>query len=112
MRADQLAGLLRRIADGTLSGQASPRKSSTPCGQARADADRIIAARGLKQISDAGELDKLVDEVLAANPAQVGEYRAGKEKAFNFLVGQAMKASKGKANPAQVSEILNRKLSG
>jgi aspartyl-tRNA(Asn)/glutamyl-tRNA(Gln) amidotransferase subunit B len=64
----------------------------------------------LKQISDAGEIEKLVDDVLAANRKQVDDYRAGKEKAFNSLVGQVMKATKGKANPAQVNEILRRKL--
>jgi aspartyl-tRNA(Asn)/glutamyl-tRNA(Gln) amidotransferase subunit B len=105
----RLAGLLRRIADGTLSGKLA-KEVFDAIWAGEGDADRIIAARGLKQISDAGELDKLVDTVLAANPGQVAEYRSGKEKAFNFLVGQAMKASKGKANPAQVSEILGRKL--
>ena len=64
----------------------------------------------MKQISDAGEIEKLVDDVLAANRKQVDDYRAGKEKAFNSLVGQVMKATKGKANPAQVNEILRRKL--
>ena len=105
-----LAGLLRRIADGTLSGKLA-KEVFDGMWAGHGDADRIIAQRGLKQISDLGELEKLVDAVLAANSAQVAEYRAGKEKAFNFLVGQAMKASRGKANPAQVSEILSRKLS-
>jgi aspartyl-tRNA(Asn)/glutamyl-tRNA(Gln) amidotransferase subunit B len=76
------------------------------------EADAIIAARGLQQISDTGELERILDEVLAANPKSVEEFRAGKEKAFNALVGQAMKATKGKANPAQVNEILKRKLAG
>jgi aspartyl-tRNA(Asn)/glutamyl-tRNA(Gln) amidotransferase subunit B len=107
----QLAGLLRRIADGTLSGKLA-KEVFEAIWAGEGDADQIIAARGLKQISDKGELDKLVDDVLAANPGQVAEYRSGKEKAFNFLVGQAMKGSKGKANPAQVSEILGRKLRG
>ena len=106
----QFAGLLRRLADGTLSGKLA-KEVFDAMWAGEGDADQIIARRGLKQISDPGELDSLVDAVLAANPAQVAEYRAGKEKAFNFLVGQAMKASKGKANPAQVSEILSRKLS-
>jgi aspartyl-tRNA(Asn)/glutamyl-tRNA(Gln) amidotransferase subunit B len=105
-----LAGLLRRIADGTLSGKLG-KEVFDAMWAGQGDADRIIEQRGLKQISDAGALEKLVDDVLAANSAQVAEYRAGKEKAFNFLVGQAMKASRGKANPAQVSEILSRKLS-
>ena len=73
-------------------------------------ADAIIAARGLKQISDEGAIEKLVDDVIAANPAIVAEFRAGKEKAFNALVGKAMAASKGKANPAQVNAILKRRL--
>ena len=73
-------------------------------------ADSIIKEKGLKQISDSGALEKIVDEVLAANPKSVEEFRAGKEKAFKALVGQAMKASKGKANPAQINEILKRKL--
>jgi aspartyl-tRNA(Asn)/glutamyl-tRNA(Gln) amidotransferase subunit B len=106
----QLAGLLRRVADGTLSGKLA-KEVFDAMWAGEGDAEQIIARRGLKQISDAGELEQLVEQVLAANPAQVIEYRAGKEKAFNFLVGQAMKASKGKANPAQVSLILNRKLS-
>ena len=77
---------------------------------AGASIDELIEREGLKQLSDAGAIDKLVDEVLAANARQVEDYRAGKEKAFNSLVGQVMKASKGKANPAQVNEILRRKL--
>jgi aspartyl-tRNA(Asn)/glutamyl-tRNA(Gln) amidotransferase subunit B len=72
--------------------------------------DQIIEKLGLKQISDAGAIEKLVDEVLAKNAKQVGDYRAGKDKAFNSLVGQVMKATQGKANPAQVNEILRRKL--
>jgi len=75
-------------------------------------ADEVIAKRGLEQISDAGALERLVDDVLAANEKQVADYRAGKEKAFNSLVGQVMKASRGKANPGQVNEILRRKLAG
>jgi aspartyl-tRNA(Asn)/glutamyl-tRNA(Gln) amidotransferase subunit B len=73
-------------------------------------ADLIVESRGLKQISDTGALGKIVDEVLAANPKSVEEFRAGKEKAFNALVGQAMKASRGKANPMQVSELLRQRL--
>jgi aspartyl-tRNA(Asn)/glutamyl-tRNA(Gln) amidotransferase subunit B len=74
--------------------------------------DEVIEARGLKQISDVGAIEALIDEVLAANPGPVAEFRAGKDKAFNSLVGQAMKATKGKANPQQVNEILRRKLAG
>jgi aspartyl-tRNA(Asn)/glutamyl-tRNA(Gln) amidotransferase subunit B len=76
------------------------------------DADDVIEKRGLKQISDSGELEGICDQVIAANARQVEDYRAGKEKAFNSLVGQAMKLTKGKANPQQVSEILKRKLAG
>jgi aspartyl-tRNA(Asn)/glutamyl-tRNA(Gln) amidotransferase subunit B len=74
------------------------------------DADSIIAAKELKQISDSGEIEKIIDGVLAANAQQVADYRSGKEKAFNSLVGQVMKASKGKANPAQVNALLKQKL--
>ncbi|MFI4922442.1 MAG: hypothetical protein ACHP6J_01855, partial [Burkholderiales bacterium] len=80
--------------------------------QAEADVDRMIEEKGLKQISDSGAIEKIVDEVLTANPKQVEDYRAGKEKAFNSLVGQVMKATKGKANPRQLNEILKRKLAG
>ena len=75
-----------------------------------ADVDALIEAKGLKQMNDTGALDAIIDEVLAANQKSVDEFRAGKEKAFNALVGQCMKASKGKANPAQVNEILKKKL--
>jgi aspartyl-tRNA(Asn)/glutamyl-tRNA(Gln) amidotransferase subunit B len=111
----ELAGLLRRIADQSLSGKMA--KDVFDALWAReasgADAaDAIIAHRGLRQISDAGAIDRLVDDVVAANPATVAEFRAGKEKAFNALVGQVMKASQGKANPAQVNAALRRKLAG
>ena len=72
--------------------------------------DAVIDAKGLRTMSDTGELERILDEVLAANQKSVDEYRAGKDKAFNALVGQAMKASKGKANPAQVNELLRKKL--
>ncbi len=111
----QLAGLIRRIQDGTVSGKIA-REVFQAMWAERAGgedaADRIIDARGLKQISDSGAIEAIVDEVLAANAKSVEEFRAGKEKAFNALVGQAMKATKGKANPAQVNEILKRKLAG
>jgi len=108
--ATALAGLLRRIADNTLSGKMA-KDVFDALWLGGTDADQIIHDRGLKQISDTGEIEKIVDAIVAANPAQVAEYRAGKEKAFNFFVGQAMKATKGKANPNQVNEILRRKLS-
>ena len=74
------------------------------------DVDKIIDKLGLKQVTDSGAIEAMIDEVLAANAAMVEEFKAGKEKAFNALVGQAMKASRGKANPAQVNEILRKKL--
>jgi aspartyl-tRNA(Asn)/glutamyl-tRNA(Gln) amidotransferase subunit B len=75
------------------------------------DADAIIDRKGLRQISDSGELERIVDGIMAANPGQVAEYRAGRDKLFAFFVGQVMKQTQGKANPAQVNEILRRKLS-
>ncbi len=111
--ARQLRRLVDRIADGTISGKiAKDVFDAMWAGEAQGDdaADAIIAAKGLRQISDSGALEKMVDEVLAANPQQVADYRGGKEKAFNSLVGQVMKATKGKANPQQLAEILKRKL--
>ncbi len=110
--AQVLGNILKRLADGTLSGKTAKKvfEVAWTLGP-KAVVDEIIAREGLQQISDVGALEKVVDEVLAANPKQVEDYRAGKEKAFNSLVGQAMKATKGKANPAQVNEILRRKLS-
>jgi aspartyl-tRNA(Asn)/glutamyl-tRNA(Gln) amidotransferase subunit B len=119
-----LAGLLKRIADGTLSHKTAKVvfddlwSSSSVTVQltgvsAQAVAghiDAVIEAKGLRQISDEGAIEKLVDDVLAANAAIVAEFRAGKEKAFNSLVGKAMAASKGKANPTQVNALLRRKL--
>jgi aspartyl-tRNA(Asn)/glutamyl-tRNA(Gln) amidotransferase subunit B len=95
--------------DGTLSSKLA-KEVFAAMWEGAVDADAVIAARGLKQISDAGELEKMVDEVLAANARSVAEYQAGKEKAINALVGQVMKASKGKANPGQVNELMKRKL--
>jgi aspartyl-tRNA(Asn)/glutamyl-tRNA(Gln) amidotransferase subunit B len=105
----QLAGLLARIFDKTISGKIA-RDVFDAMWAGEGDADAIIERRGLRQISDSGELEKIADEVIAANPVQVADYRGGKEKAFNALVGQVMKATKGKANPQQVNEILKRKL--
>jgi len=111
--APQLAVLLRRIADGTISGKiAKDVFDAIWAGEAQGEnaADTIIAAKGLRQISDEGAIEKIVDEAIAGSPAIVAEYRAGKEKAFNSLVGKVMAASKGKANPTQVNAILKRKL--
>ena len=104
-----LAALLRLIHDGVISGKIG-KEVFEAMWAGEGDAEAIIAAKGLRQISDAGALGKVVDEVLAANAATVAEYRAGKEKAFNALVGKVMAATKGKANPAQVNAILRRKL--
>jgi aspartyl-tRNA(Asn)/glutamyl-tRNA(Gln) amidotransferase subunit B len=105
----QLAGLLTRIKDGTISGKMA-KEVFDAIWAGEGDADAIIESHGLKQVSDSGAIEAIVDEVLAANAAMVAEYKAGKEKAFNGLVGQCMKASKGKANPAQVNDILKKKL--
>jgi aspartyl-tRNA(Asn)/glutamyl-tRNA(Gln) amidotransferase subunit B len=106
-----LAGLLARIRDNTISGKIA-KDVFDAMWAGEGSADEIIEKKGLKQITDTGAIEKVVDEVLAANPKSVEEFRAGKEKAFNALVGQVMKASKGKANPAAVNELLKRKLSG
>jgi aspartyl-tRNA(Asn)/glutamyl-tRNA(Gln) amidotransferase subunit B len=105
----QLLQLAARVADGTLSGKMA-KEVFDAIWAGEGEADAIIAARGLRQISDSGELERLADQVIAANPQQVTDYRSGKEKAFNSLVGQVMKASKGKANPQQVTAILKKKL--
>jgi aspartyl-tRNA(Asn)/glutamyl-tRNA(Gln) amidotransferase subunit B len=105
----ELRILVSRVADGTLSNKMAKEVfDAIWAGEGRAD--DIIEKRGLKQITDAGAIEKIVDEVLAANPKQIEDYRAGKEKAFNSLVGQVMKATKGKGNPAQINEILKKKL--
>ncbi|WP_321894325.1 Asp-tRNA(Asn)/Glu-tRNA(Gln) amidotransferase subunit GatB [Paraburkholderia heleia] len=111
--AAQFAVLLARIADGTISNKIAKEVFQAMWDEKAADvdaADRIIEAKGLKQISDTGALEAIIDEVLAANQKSVEEFRAGKEKAFNALIGQAMKATKGKANPQQVNELLKKKL--
>jgi aspartyl-tRNA(Asn)/glutamyl-tRNA(Gln) amidotransferase subunit B len=115
VKAGQLALLITRITDGTVSGKLARDVFQAIWDERRTEpdaADRIIAERGLKQISDSGELERIVDAVLAANAKSVEEFRAGKEKAFNALVGQAMKATRGKANPQQVNDLLKRKLTG
>jgi aspartyl-tRNA(Asn)/glutamyl-tRNA(Gln) amidotransferase subunit B len=109
--AAMLATLLARLFDETISGKIA-KDVLTSMWVGEGTADEIIEKRGLKQISDAGAIEKIVDQVLTANAKQAENYRAGKEKAFNSLVGQVMKATQGKANPAQVNEILKRKLAG
>jgi aspartyl-tRNA(Asn)/glutamyl-tRNA(Gln) amidotransferase subunit B len=119
----QLAGLVRRIADGTLSSKTAREvldelwKSDVTVQltgsegvAAIGSVDAVIESKGLRQITDSGAIEKLIDDVLAANPKSVEEFRAGKEKAFNALVGQVMKATKGKANPQQVNDLLRSKL--
>jgi aspartyl-tRNA(Asn)/glutamyl-tRNA(Gln) amidotransferase subunit B len=112
--------MIQRIQDGTISNNAAKEvfdalwqnaTAVSDTAKALAEVDALIDAKGLKQMNDSGALEAIIDEVLAANPDNVAQFRAGKDKAFNALVGQAMKASKGKANPAQVNEMLKKKLS-
>ena len=110
--AAQLAGLIQRIADNTISNNIAKKVFEALWNGEGATADEIIDKQGLKQITDSGAIEALVDEVLAANAGNVAEFRAGKEKAFNALVGQVMKAAKGKANPQQVNDLLRKKLAG
>jgi aspartyl-tRNA(Asn)/glutamyl-tRNA(Gln) amidotransferase subunit B len=116
-----LAGLLRRTADGTLSGKMAREVfdelwtdggAATDAAGGTGIVDAIIERRGLRQVSDTDAIEALVDAVIAAQPAIVAEFRGGKEKAFNALVGHVMKASKGKANPGEVNAMLRRKLAG
>ena len=108
--AGQLAGIILRIADQTISNKIARDVFDALWNGEAASADAIIEARGLKQVTDASAIEPLIDAVLAANPKSVEEFRAGKEKAFNALVGQVMKAAKGKASPQQVNDLLRRKL--
>jgi aspartyl-tRNA(Asn)/glutamyl-tRNA(Gln) amidotransferase subunit B len=109
---DQIKQLSKRVIDGTVSITVASSVVLPAMWAGEGDPDEIIAKRGLKQISDSGELERICDQVIAGNAQQVADYRSGKEKAFNSLVGQVMKLTKGKANPQQVTEILKRKLSG
>ncbi|MFP5403040.1 MAG: Asp-tRNA(Asn)/Glu-tRNA(Gln) amidotransferase subunit GatB [Gammaproteobacteria bacterium] len=106
----QLAGLVARIADNTISNAIGKKVFEALWNGDGATADEVIDKQGLKQVTDSGAIEAMIDEVLAANQKSVEEFRAGKEKAFNALVGQVMKASKGKASPAQVNELLKKKL--
>ena len=108
--AVQLAALIGRIADGTISNNAARQVFDVLWAGESADVDAIIESKGLKQMNDTGALEKIVDEVIAANADNVAQFRAGKDKAFNALVGQIMKASKGKANPQQVNDLLRARL--
>ncbi len=108
--AHALAALIGRVADGTVSNNGARQVLQSLWAGEGSDVDALIAAKGLKQINDSSALEKIVDDVLAANTKSVDEFRAGKDKAFNALVGQVMKASKGQANPAQAGELLKKKL--
>jgi aspartyl-tRNA(Asn)/glutamyl-tRNA(Gln) amidotransferase subunit B len=109
--APQLAGLLARINDSTLSGKLAKEVFETMWQEGQS-ADAIIEAKGLKQITDSSAIEKVIDEVIAANPRQLADYRSGKDKLFGFFVGQVMKLTGGKANPAQVNDLLKAKLAG
>jgi len=109
--APRLAGLLARIVDQTISGKIAKEVFEAMWAQG-ADADPIIESKGLRQITDSGAIERVIDEVMVKNPGQLAEYRAGKDKLFGFFVGQVMKATGGKANPAQLNELLKKKLSG
>ena len=108
--AEQLGALIARIGDGTISTNIGRKIFDALWNGEGSSPDEIISRQGLQQISDSSSLEALLDELLAANPAMVAEFQAGKEKAFNALVGQAMKATRGKANPQRVSELLRKKL--
>ncbi len=108
---EQLSGLLERIIDQTISGKIAKEVFEAMWAEGKS-ADAIIESRGLKQITDSDAIEKVIDAVIAANPKQLADYRSGKDKLFGFFVGQAMKATEGKANPAQLNELLKLKLGG
>ena len=105
----QLAQLIQRISDGTISGKIA-KSLFTQLWEHGGEVDQLIEAGGLKQVSDSGELSKIIDAVIAAHPQQLADYRSGKDRLFGFFVGQVMKQSRGKANPQQVNELLKAKL--
>lgn len=109
--AEMLGQMIRRMEDNTISGKIA-KQVFEGMWNGEGDADAIIEAKGLKQMTDTGAIETLVDEVIAANPKQVEQYRGGKDKLLGYFVGQVMKATRGKANPQQLNEILKRKLSG
>ena len=111
MSAARLAGLLKRITDQTVSGKLA-KEVFEAMWSGGAEADAVIAERGLKQITDSGAIERAIEDVMQKNPGQLAEYRSGKDKLFGFFVGQVMKATGGKANPAQLNELLRKKLSG
>ena len=109
--AQQLGSVLLRIQDNTISGKIAKQVFEAIWNGEGTDADAVIESQGLKQVTDTGAIEAMIDDVIAANPEQVQQYRDGKEQVFGFFVGQVMKASKGKANPGQVNDILKQKLS-
>ena len=109
LTAAQLGGLLARIVDDTISGKMAKEVFEVMWADG-SNADAVIEARGLKQITDSGAIEKVIDEVIAANPKQLADYRSGKDKLFGFFVGQTMKATGGKANPALLNDLLKKKL--
>jgi len=109
--ADMLANMISRIQDNTISGKIA-KEVFEAMWNGEGDADDVIEKKGLKQITDSGAIETIIDEIIANNPKQLEEYRSGKEKLFGFFVGQAMKATKGKANPKQVNDLLKSKLKG
>jgi aspartyl-tRNA(Asn)/glutamyl-tRNA(Gln) amidotransferase subunit B len=111
INARRLAGLLNRIVDGTISGKLAKEVFEAMWTDDK-DADAVIEGRGLRQITDTGAIERVIAEVMAANPRQLADYRSGKDKLFGFFVGQVMKATAGKANPAQVNDLLRRMLPG
>jgi aspartyl-tRNA(Asn)/glutamyl-tRNA(Gln) amidotransferase subunit B len=111
MPAARLAGLLARIADQTISGKIAKEVFEAMWAEG-GSADAIIESKGLQQITDTGAIERAIEEVMAKNPGQLADYRAGKDKLFGFFVGQVMKATQGKANPAQLNELLKKKLPG
>jgi aspartyl-tRNA(Asn)/glutamyl-tRNA(Gln) amidotransferase subunit B len=111
LSAARLAGLLKRITDQTISGKIAKEVFESMWAQGTS-ADAVIESQGLKQITDTGAIERVIDEVMAKNPAQLADYRAGKDKLFGFFVGQVMKATGGKANPAQLNALLKKKLAG
>jgi aspartyl-tRNA(Asn)/glutamyl-tRNA(Gln) amidotransferase subunit B len=106
-----LTQLLKRIVDETISGKIAKEVFEAMWSEGKT-ADELIEERGLRQITDSSAIEKVIDAIILANPAQLADYRAGKDKLFGFFVGQVMKSTGGKANPAQLNELLKRKLGG
>jgi aspartyl-tRNA(Asn)/glutamyl-tRNA(Gln) amidotransferase subunit B len=109
IKADRLAGMIKLISEGVLSTKIAKIVFEEMYKSGK-DAETVVQEQGLVQVSDSGEIERIIDDVIRANPAQQADYKAGKEKLFGFFVGQVMKASKGKANPDLVNELLKKKL--